>query len=443
MNPHFRREHRPGFTAAMRDLRSRRARDSGSSRIREMLHLTEQPGMLSLAGGLPATEALPTERIRRAIADVTAPRALQYGPTEGVRELREFLAQRYDATVDQVLVTNGAQQALDLIARAVIDDGDAAVVESPAYLGATQVLRAVGASITAVGSDDQGLDTGALGEQIAGGLEPKLIYVVPNFHNPTGVTLSAARRRRLAEIATSTEALVVDDDPYGALRFAGSEIAPIAAPSLVRVGTVSKVLAPGLRVGWMIGPPWLVEACARLKQATDLHTSTLTQCVAHDLLRDHDWFADHLRYIRGLYCERAQALVEAVHDRFADRVTISAVDGGLFAWVAFVDGTDTDELFAHALANGVAFVPGSSFGTESRHRSAARLCFASLPPADLADAITRLAAASRSRDQREGHNATSSSTVARVVRPSSECFSTISPYSAGYPATASRATTTE
>ena len=364
-----------------------------------MLHLTEQPGMLSLAGGLPATEALPVERIRRAVADVAGPRALQYGPTEGVRELREWLAQRYGATVDQVLVTSGAQQALDLIARAVVDDGDCAVVESPAYLGATQVLRTAGATITSVGSDDDGLDTRSLRELIDDGLRPKLVYVVPNFHNPTGVTLSAARRRALVDIAERVDALVVADDPYGALRFAGSEIAPIVAPSVVRVGTVSKVLAPGLRVGWMIGPPWLVEACARLKQATDLHTSTLTQWVALDLLRDHDWFAAHLRFIRDLYRERAEALVEAVHDRFADRVMIAAVEGGLFAWVTFVDGTDTDALFGRALAHGVAFVPGSSFSTESCHRSAARLCFASLAPTDLADAITRLADAAESGER--------------------------------------------
>ena len=364
-----------------------------------MLHLTEQPGMLSLAGGLPATEALPAARIQRAIAEVAGPRALQYGPTEGVRELRELLAQRYGASIDQVLVTSGAQQALDLIARAVIDDGDAAVVESPAYLGATQVLRGAGASITAVSSDDEGLDTGALDTQVARGLAPKLVYVVPNFHNPTGVTLTAARRHALAAIAERTGALVVDDDPYGALRFTGRAIAPIATPVLVRVGTVSKVLAPGLRVGWMIGPVWLVEACARLKQATDLHTSTLTQWIALDLLRDDAWFAEHLRSIRALYRDRAEALVGALRDQFADRLTIAPVEGGLFAWITFVDGTDTDELFSRALAHGVAFVPGSSFSSEDRHRASARLCFATLRPSDLTSAVARLATAARSGER--------------------------------------------
>lgn len=364
-----------------------------------MLHLTEQPGMLSLAGGLPATEALPTLRIRQALAQVAGPRSLQYGPTEGVRELRELLAHRFGASIDHVLVTSGAQQALDLIARAVIDEGDSAVVESPAYLGATQVLRGAGASITAVSSDDDGLDTGALGARVTGGRAPKLVYVVPNFHNPTGVTLSAARRLALATIAARAGALVVDDDPYGALRFAGNEIAPIATPTLVRVGTVSKVLAPGLRVGWMIGPPWLVEACARLKQAADLHTSTLTQWIALDLLRDDAWFAGHLAFIRDLYRQRAHALIGALHDQLGDRVTIAPVEGGLFAWITFVDGTDTDELFSRALHHGVAFVPGSSFSNEARHRASARLCFATLPLADLTSAVTRLVAAARSGER--------------------------------------------
>ena len=236
--------------------------------------------------------------------------------------------ERHGVTVDEVLITNGAQQALDLIARAVIDEGDVAVVESPAYLGATQVLQNVGASITGVTSDDDGLDTRVLDDMVTGGLRPKLIYVVSNFHNPTGVTLSAARRCKLAEIATRVGALLVDDDPYGELRFAGQAVPPLAAPSLVRVGTVSKVLAPGLRVGWMVGPPWLIDACVRLKQATDLHTSTLTQCVALDLLRDAEWFAEHLSFIRGLYRERAHTLIDALTDRFGDRVAIAPVHGG-------------------------------------------------------------------------------------------------------------------
>jgi 2-aminoadipate transaminase len=383
----------------MEDLRSRLARDSGSSRIRELLHLTERPDMLSLAGGLPATEALPVERIRSALATTLDARALQYGPTEGVHDLREFVASRHGVTVDEVLITSGAQQALDLIARAVIDPGDRVVVESPSYLGATQVLSNAGASITGIASDDDGLDTAVLYGMVDRGLRPKLIYVVSNFHNPTGATLSAARRCDLSLIATRAGALIVDDDAYGELRFAGQPVPPLAAPSLVRVGTVSKVLAPGLRVGWMVGPTWLVDACVRLKQATDLHTSTLTQCVALELLRDAEWFAEHLAFIRGLYRERAHTLIDALTDRFGERVAIAPVRGGLFAWVRFVDGTDTDELFSRAVGRGVAFVPGSSFTLDGGHRDTLRLCFASLPPARLVDAVDRLHAAAVLRGQ--------------------------------------------
>ena len=187
--------------------------------------------------------------------------------------------------------------------------------------------------------------------------------------------------------------LIVDDDPYGELRFDGQAVAPIAAAQLVRVGTVSKVLAPGLRVGWMVGPPWLIDACVRLKQATDLHTSTLTQSVALDLLGDSAWFEEHLSFIRGLYRERAHTLIGALTERFGHRVAIAPVHGGLFAWVRFVDGTDADELFARAVDHGVAFVPGSSFSLDECHRDTARLCFASLPPARLVVAVDRLALA--------------------------------------------------
>ena len=387
----------------MEDLRSQRARNSGSSRIRELLHLTERPDMLSLAGGLPAAEALPVDRVRAGLDAALSTRALQYGPTEGLHDLREYLAERFGATVDQVLITNGAQQALDLIARAVIDEGDGAAVESPAYLGATQVLRNAGASLLAVPSDGDGLDTRALDEMCRGGRRPKLIYVVPNFHNPTGITLTAARREELAGVATRAGALIIDDDPYGELRFGGQAVAPIDAPSLIRVGTVSKVLAPGLRVGWIIGPPWLVNTCARLKQATDLHTSTLSQCLALELLRDTDWLAEHLAFLRELYRVRAYALVSALQDRLADRITIAAVEGGLFAWIRFVDGTDTDDLFARAVQQGVAFVPGSSFSLDDRHRDAARLCFASLPPARLVEAVDRLATAAASASAKGAH----------------------------------------
>jgi 2-aminoadipate transaminase len=189
---------------------------------------------------------------------------------------------------------------------------------------------------------------------------------------------------------------VVDDDPYGALRFSGVDEPPLTATSLVRIGTVSKVLAPGLRVGWIVGPPSVVDACVRLKQAADLHSSTLSQHVVATLLRDESWFAGHLSFIRELYRARAETLLAALREHFGDRIEIAPVRGGLFAWITFTDGTDTDELLAHAIGHRVAFVPGSSFSAEPRHRHAARLCFASLPTSALADAVGRLAAAHQS-----------------------------------------------
>jgi 2-aminoadipate transaminase len=383
-------------------LLSARARTARSSVIRDLLHLLEQPGMLSLAGGLPAGDAFPTERFRLA-CDRALSRggpygaaALQYGPTEGVGELRDLLARdarsldgRTEA--DEVLVTTGSQQAIDLLARTLLDPGDAVIVERPAYLGSLQVFAAAGASIESVPSDEQGMCTDALEQQLRTGLRPKLCSVVPNFQNPSGATLADERRVHLAELADRYGFVIVEDDPYRELRFAGSDVAPIREHTelAVTLGSTSKVLAPGLRVGWLCAPAMLRDALVRAKQAADLHTSTLSQYVALDLLTDEPFLRAHIESLCSCYAERCGELADALDVELGERCEFTRPDGGFFLWVRF-PGVDTSSVLEAALRVGVAYVPGAAFTTDDSCADRARLSFASLAPEQLREAARRL-----------------------------------------------------
>ncbi|MCB1006378.1 MAG: PLP-dependent aminotransferase family protein, partial [Acidimicrobiales bacterium] len=345
------------------DLLSRRGREATSSVIRDLLDWTRRPGMASLAGGLPAAELLPVARVGEAVARVLreqGPTALQYGPTDGEVALRERVAPTPSRAAD-VVVTTGSQQSLDLLARVLVDPGDVVVVEGPSYLGAISAFRSAGAHLVEVPGDAEGLDPEALAAAVAGGLRPKAVYVVAEFANPTGATLTAERRRRLAELAERHRFLIVEDDPYGALRFAGAPVAPLAERTerAVRLGTASKTLAPGLRVGWALLPPWLRDPVVRAKQAVDLHTSTLDQLVVADLLADEEFTAAHLARLRSTYERRCRALVSALARLGGGRFEVTPPDGGMFAWVALHRslGLTADELLPAALDAGVAFVP--------------------------------------------------------------------------------------
>ena len=281
----------------MHDLLSTRARSGHSSAIRDLLRLTEQPGILSLAGGLPTAESFPTDELRGAAARILdasgpyGPQALQYGRTEGVTELRELVAAQSGVPAETVVVTTGSQQALDLIARCTIDPGDVVVVESPTYVGALQAIRAFQPAFEPVPGDLAGLDTIELERRLVAGLRPTLCYVVSNFANPTGATMSLERREHLLRLAQRYGFLVLEDDPYGDLRFRGRPVPSIrslpgAAEHVASLRTVSKTLAPGLRLGWAALPTWLTDAVVVAKQGVDLHTSTLSQLLALDLLSD-------------------------------------------------------------------------------------------------------------------------------------------------------------
>lgn len=378
------------------------ARAVRGSAIRELLALTA-PGragsipVISLAGGLPDPALMPRARIAEAAARALAdPASVQYGETAGTAALRAVLAghetSRCGRPITDVVVTNGSQQALDLVARASLDPGDPVVVEDPAYVGALQVFRAAGAALHPVPLDADGMRVDVLAARLGSGLRPRLVHTVASFHNPRGVTLTPARRVELAALADRYGFLVVEDDPYGLLAFDGAPPVPVAAHSdrVVRLGSASKVLAPALRVGWLAGPRELTGTVERLKQGTDLCTSAFTQAIAADLLGDTGWFDAHLVGLRAAVAERAGAFTAAV-DSHLPGVGCSTPAGGMFCWLEFGPGTDTAALLPRALDAGVGFVPGAAFATGVPRDDAARCCFATCPPDVLAEGVRRLA----------------------------------------------------
>jgi 2-aminoadipate transaminase len=373
-----------------------------TSAIRDLLELTEQPHVISLAGGLPNPATFPVAAIAEATANVLAAdpgQALQYGPTEGHRPLRAWVADQLDAAVEQVTITSGSQQAIDLVTRVLVDPGDAVVLADPGYVGALQTFRTHGARLVGIGSDRHGLRVDDLAELLHDGLRPALVYVVSSFDNPTGATLSARRRIALAELAEAHGFWIVDDDPYGELRWSGTS--PTALRRLtsrtITLGSTSKVLCPGLRVGWAMAPASITKAIVAHKQAADLHTSALSQSVAHRLLGDPAFLATHLDLLRTTYRAQAGALVAALTTHLGDRIELTAPHGGMFLWARILDPSDNpvdaDRLLPRALDSGTAFVPGSAFSVQATLPGTVRLSFATAGIDDLDEAARRLAEA--------------------------------------------------
>ncbi len=380
------------------------SRETRSSVIRDLLRHADREDVISLAGGIPAAELFPLEKLAGSLVEAFASEgagAAQYGLTEGVAALRELIAVRASdhgapAGVDEVLVTTGSQQALDLVGRVLIDPGDAVVVDDPGYLGALQALRPARPHLVGVPVDAQGMDTGRLEELLREGLRPKLVYTNPNFQNPSGATMTPERRRHLASLADHYGFIVVEDDPYGNLRFEGQEADSMSvhSPLVLRVRTVSKVLAPGLRVAWAIGPARLIEAMGIAKQAVDLHTSTVTQHMALGLLSDEEWDRAHREALAPWYRERRDALMAALDRHLGDRFEFTPPAGGMFLWgrvAGLGDDTDTAELLGPAIEAGVAFVPGSAFAVDTPRPHHLRLSFATAAPSDMEVAVERLA----------------------------------------------------
>jgi len=395
---------------------AQRAKNVRSSTIRELLKITQRPEIISFAGGLPAPDVFPVERFREACCKVLEKDgrlALQYGPTEGYEPLREMIARhtsRYGvkAKPEHVLITSGSQQALDLIGKLLINSGDRVLVEAPTYLGALQAFNVYGAEYVCVPSDNDGLRTDVLEKPLRSG--PKFMYVLPNFQNPGGTTLAEGRRHELVLVADRYGIPIIEDDPYGQLRYEGDHLTPLivldrenlrrddgySKGNVIYLSTFSKTLAPGLRLGWMVAPPDVIAKLVQLKQGADLHTSTFVQMVAYEVARDN-FLDEHIKLIRRVYGERRDVMLEALEKNFPPEVTWTRPLGGLFLWVSLPQGMDCHQVFEAALKENVAFVPGDSFyagnGYADEGRRHFRLNFSNAPPEQIREGIRRLSVA--------------------------------------------------
>lgn len=385
------------------DRYATRTRGLKSSVIRESLKILETPDILYFGGGLPAPEVFPMEALDAA-ADRVLTRhgrsALQYGTTEGYRPLRELLVEHMGQRglkvgLENVLVTSGAQQALDLVGKLLIDRGDRVLVEDPSYIGALQAFNVYGPQYLSVPVDDDGLQVDRVEAFLPE--NPKFLYVLPNYQNPGGVTLSLERRHRLLEIARRHGSLIVEDDPYEALRYEDEPLpslislasSPAGCGDLLYLGTFSKVLAPGLRIGWVVGPAEAIARLAQLKQGADLHTSTFNQAIAAEAIAA-GVLVSHVPRIREVYRERRDAMLRALDRYFPAEVRWTRPRGGLFLWVTLPEPLDSFKLLERALTAKVAFVPGSPFHARGGGLNTFRLNFSYSTPEVIEEGMRRL-----------------------------------------------------
>ncbi len=378
-----------------------------TSAIRALFKLLGQPGIISFAGGFPDANLCDRQGLQAAAQvayEQHAAAALAYGATEGYAPLRAALAQHMQsqsATVqpDDVLVTTGSQQALDLIGKTLIDPGDKVIVEAPTFLATIQCFRLYGAQLIGAPTDDQGVDVTAL-EQLVAQHRPKLIYLIPTFGNPTGATLSLERRMAVLQLAARTGTVVVEDDPYGELYFdappppsllALSAQVPGSREWLVHCGSLSKTLSAGLRLGWMVAPPALRAQAVMCKQFSDANTSTLAQATAAAYLASGA-LPQALSHVRAAYRERAHAMLHGLQQHLGPHVTYNQPQGGLFVWARFTaPGANSTLLSQRAAEQGVAFVPGAPFFATQPDTAAFRLSFATVPPKQIDEGLQRLA----------------------------------------------------
>ncbi len=382
------------------EILAERTGNMGSSAIREILKVLSRPGIVSLAGGMPAPEAFPMQymkEITERVIDRYRTDALQYGTTEGFLPLREALSRHLksrwiDATSDRINITTGSQGVLDSLGKILISRGDAVAVEAPTYLGAIQALNPYGPKYVRMRTDEDGLIPESM-EEVIKEHRPKMVYLIPTFQNPTGRTIPQKRRKRIAEIAEETNTLVIEDDPYGALRFRGNFIPPIytmAPDHVVYCGSFSKVFAPGLRVGFYVAPQFIANWLVMAKQGVDLHTSSFTQALATEFL-EGGYMDKHLPHIVELYKPKQEAMLNAMEEYFPASFTWSKPDGGMFIWAEGPEGTDAMEIYNEAIENNVAFVPGRYFYTEEDEgKETMRLNYTMVDASTIRDAVARL-----------------------------------------------------
>jgi len=371
-----------------------------ASIIREILKISSQPGVISFAGGLPAPELFPIEELREATDRVLThygSQALQYGITMGYPPLRQFIAERIarlggtQLTADNIMITAGSQQGLDAVGRVFLARGDHVLCSRPTYLGALQAFNFYGAQYTTVDMDDQGMKVEMM-DPLIESCRPKFIYTVPNFDNPMGTTLSLERRQLLVQKAHRFSVPIIDDNPYGELRYSGEavpSIKSIGGQAVIQLGTFSKLVSPGLRIGWVAGSRQIMGLFERMKQATDLHTNTFAQYVIYEYAKDGA-LDRHIEILKTAYRERRDAMLRAMSEFFPDTVTWTRPEGGLFLWVRLPEGVDANALFPQAIEEKVAYVPGRSFHPDNSGKNTLRLNFSNATLEGIHEGIKRL-----------------------------------------------------
>jgi 2-aminoadipate transaminase len=376
---------------------SERASQLQSSAIREILKITQRPEIISFAGGLPSPLTFPVERMKAAYDKVLSEagkQALQYGPTDGYAPLREWIAgylSTPDCTIlpEQILMVSGSQQALDLLGKVLIDEGSRVLVETPSYLGALQAFSVYRPEFASVETDEHGLVPSSLAAVAEGA---RLLYSLPNFQNPTGRSLSLERRRELVETCARLGLPLIEDDPYGALSYKGEPMPRMLnmnPDGVIYMGSFSKVLTPGIRLGYVCAPLPLVRRLELAKQAADLHTAQLTQMVVHEVVKD-GFLDEHIPTIRTLYANQCQAMLDAMDEQFPAGVTWTRPEGGMFIWVELPKQIDATKLLDQAIAARVAFVPGAPFYANNPDTHTLRLSFVTVPPERIREGIAVL-----------------------------------------------------
>jgi 2-aminoadipate transaminase len=376
---------------------SERAAQMQSSFIREILKITQRPEIISFAGGLPSSATFPVEEMKAAFDKVLTDSgkvALQYGPTDGFPPLREWIANSLSTAgckiaPEQVLMTSGSQQALDLLGKVLIDEGSRVLVETPSYLGALQAFSVYRPEFASVATDEHGLVPSSIEPVVEGA---RMLYALPNFQNPTGRSLSVERRQELVDTCARHNLPLIEDDPYGALSYKGEpfpKMLNMNPDGVIYMGSFSKVLTPGIRLGYVVAPLPLVRRLELAKQAADLHTAQLTQMVVHEVIKDG--FLDrHIPTIRTLYAHQCQAMLDAMDASFPAGVTWTRPEGGMFIWVTLPKHIDAMKLLDQAIAAKVAFVPGAPFYANEPQTNTLRLSFVTVSPERIREGIAIL-----------------------------------------------------
>ena len=382
---------------------AKRMNNMRASEIREILKLTQDPEIITFAGGLPAPELFPVKEIEQVTAALIAKegrKILQYATTEGYAPLRAKIADRMNVKfqtkvgADDILIISGSQQGLDFAGKIFLNEGDVVLCESPSYMGATNAFNAYCPRFVEVPTDDEGMVPEALEQILATTPNVKMIYVIPDFQNPTGRTWPMARRQRFMEIISKYEIPVIEDNPYGELRYEG-EILPsllsMDKKGLVSfMGTFSKTFCPGLRVGWIAAAPELLEAFITVKQSADLHTAPLTQQIIDAYMEQYD-LDEHVESIKALYRRRRDLIIKTMEETFPDCVTFTRPEGGLFLWVTLPKGVNARDVFMKCLEKKVAFVPGGPFFPNGGNENTLRLNYSNMPEDRIVEGIKRLA----------------------------------------------------